>query len=124
MSGWHKSVFPTVTLFSSISTLLCCALPALLVSLGAGAAIIGLVSTFPQLIWLSEHKVALFGFAGVMLVISAVSRHAARGAPCPIDPQQAKACMRLRQISAGIFYFSLLVYGVAFFFAFLARYLI
>ena len=124
MSRWHKSIFPTMTLFSSVSTLLCCALPALLVSLGAGAALVGLVSMFPQLIWLSAHKVALFGVAGLMLAGSAVSRYAARGAPCPIDPAQAKACMRLRRISAGIFYFSLLVYGVGFFFAFIARYLV
>lgn len=124
MSVWYKSIVPTVTLFSSVGTLLCCALPALLVSVGAGAAVIGLVSTFPQLIWLSEHKIGLFVFAGVMLAASATGRYAARNAPCPIDPQQAKACIRLRRTSAWIFYFSLGIYGIGFFFAFIARYLI
>ena len=51
----HRSVLPTLTLFGSFSTLLCCALPALLVSLGAGAVTIGLVSAVPQLIWLLCH---------------------------------------------------------------------
>ena len=118
--GLHKGILPTLTLFGSFSTLICCALPALLVSLGAGAAVIGLVSTFPELIWLSEHKIGLFIFAGVMLTISGISRYLTRNAPCPIEPAQAKACLRLRRISAGIFYFSLLIYIVGFYFAFIA----
>ncbi len=124
MRKLHDHVLPTLTLFGSLGTLLCCALPALLVSLGAGAAVIGLVSTFPQLIWLSEHKVGLFIFAGAMLLASGVSRYMTRNAPCPIDPKEAQACKRLRRISSGIFYFSLMVYTVGFFFAFLAKYLI
>ena len=118
----HKSILPTLTLFGSFSTLICCALPALLVSLGAGAAVIGLVSTFPQLIWLSEHKIGLFIFAGLMLAISGISRYMTRHASCPVDPVEAKACEKLRRISLGVFYFSLTVYTVGFFFAFIARY--
>ena len=45
-----------LSLFASSSTLVCCALPALLVALGAGAALSSLVSVFPQVVWLSEHK--------------------------------------------------------------------
>jgi hypothetical protein len=120
----HTGIVHTLTLFSSFSTLLCCALPALLVSLGAGAAVIGLVSAFPQLIWLSEHKTALFVFAGLMLVISGVNRYLTRNAPCPIDPAQAKSCLRLRRISGGVFYVSVLIYTTGFFFAFVARYFI
>ncbi len=120
----HKGILPTLTLFGSFSTLICCALPALLVSLGAGAAVAGLVSAVPQLIWLSEHKVGLFAFAGVMLLISSFSCYVSRDASCPIDPEEAKACLKLRRISLGIFYFSLLIYAVGFFFAFIAKYLV
>jgi hypothetical protein len=119
-----KSVIPTLALFGSISTLLCCALPALLVSLGAGAALISLVSAVPQLIWLSEHKIGLFVFVGVMLMLSGVSRYMTRNAPCPTDAAAAEACQRLRRISFGIFCFSLAMYLVGFFFAFIARYVI
>lgn len=111
----------TVALFGSLSTLFCCALPALLVSIGAGAAVIGLVSTFPQLIWLSEHKVGLFIFAGIMLTISGVMRYLTRNAPCPANPAKAKACMRMRRFSLGIFLFSLVMYSVGFYFAFIAQ---
>ena len=34
---WRDSIGPTLALFGSASTLLCCALPALLISIGAGA---------------------------------------------------------------------------------------
>ncbi len=116
----RNSVLSTAALFGSFSTLICCALPALLVSLGAGAAVAGLVSAIPQLVWLSEHKVPLFIFAGLMLALSGISRYLTRNAPCPIDPSQAKACMRMRRLSFRIFLFSLAMYATGFFFAFIA----
>jgi hypothetical protein len=116
----RNSILPTLTLFGSFSTLICCALPALLVSLGAGAVMIGLISAVPQLIWLSEHKVALFIFAGCMLILSGVTRYLTRNAPCPLDARQAKACMRMRRISLGVFIFSVVLYATGFFFAFIA----
>lgn len=117
----RKGILPTLALFGSFSTLFCCALPALLVSLGAGAALVGLVGAVPQLVWLSEHKVPLFTFAGVMLTASGVARYAGRHAPCPADPAKAKACRRLRRLSTGVFCFSLALYATGFYFAFIAH---
>ncbi len=119
----HKTILPTISLFSSFSTLLCCALPALLVSLGAGAALAGLVSAIPELIWLSEHKIALFIFSGIMLTVSGISRYLSRNAACPTDIIQAKSCLGLRRFSTVIFYASLFIYGVGFFFAFIINWL-
>lgn len=116
----RKSIVPTLALFGSLSTLICCALPALLVSIGAGAAVIGLVSTFPQLIWLSQHKMELFISAGVMLILSGIMRHLNRNAPCPADPAKARACILLRRLSRSIFLFSLIMYLLGFYFAFIA----
>jgi len=108
-----------LTILSSFSTLVCCALPAALVSIGAGAALASVVTAVPQLVWLSEHKIQLFAFAGIMLVLSGVSAYRNRKAPCPADPMQARSCMRLRRWSASIFYFSAAIYVIGFFFAFL-----
>ncbi|MES2985216.1 MAG: hypothetical protein V4735_08530 [Pseudomonadota bacterium] len=119
----YKKALHTFTLFGSFSTLICCALPALLVSLGAGATLVGLVSAVPQLVWLSEHKHELFIFAGAMLTLSAFSRYASRNAPCPADPAKAASCRRMRRISVVVFCVSLGLYGVGFFFAFIAQYL-
>src|SRR5215471_791357 len=110
----------SVALLGSLGTLLCCALPALLVSLGAGAAMAALVTNMPQLVWLSEHKDPLFIIAATMLVISGATTYLNRRLPCPTDPQKAKSCIRVRRLSASIFFVSLSIYAVGFFFAFVA----
>jgi hypothetical protein len=112
-------VLEALTILSSFGTLVCCALPALLVSLGAGAVLASLVTAVPQLVWVSEHKIPLFAFAGFMLALSGISSYRNRRSPCPTDPVQAKSCLRLRRLSARIFYLSSVVYLIGFFFAFL-----
>lgn len=113
-------VIESVALLGSLGTLLCCALPAMLVSLGAGAAMASLVTNVPQLVWLSEHKIPLFLFAAVMLVISGATTYVNRGSPCPVDPVQARSCQRVRRLSAGLFAISALLYLIGFYFAFVA----
>jgi hypothetical protein len=108
-----------LTILSSFSTLLCCAVPAALVSIGAGAALASVISAVPQLVWISEHKIPLFAFAGFMLVLSGISTHRNAISPCPADPAQAESCMRLRRLSARIFYGSTVMYVIGFVFAFL-----
>jgi len=93
----------TGSLLASSATLLCCVLPAVMVSLGAGAAVVGLVSAFPQLVWLSEHKVGAFSVAAVLLLASGVLILKARSLPCPADPGAARTCQRLRRISAVLY---------------------
>jgi len=93
-------------LLASSVTLVCCVLPAVLVALGAGAALAGLVTAVPQLVWLSEHKPLVFGSAAALLAVSGMALWYGRNLPCPIDPDAAQACRRLRRLSA-------LLYGVA-----------
>jgi hypothetical protein len=112
-------VLEALTILSSFSTLLCCAIPALLTSIGAGAALASVIAAVPQLVWLSEHKNQLFAFSGVMLILAGVSACRNRRARCPADPVRAKSCMRLRRWSARIFCFSAVIYAIGFFFAFL-----
>lgn len=109
-----------LSLFTSASTLVCCALPALLVTLGMGAALAGLVTAVPQLIWLSEHKTAVFGLAALLLVAGGWMQWNARNAPCPVDPAAAKSCMKLRRNGRIIYFVSLGLYLTGFFFAFVA----
>jgi len=111
------------SLFASSSTLVCCALPALLVALGAGAALSSLVSVFPQLVWLSEHKVALFVVAGLMLLASGLMQWQNRTAPCPLDPALRRSCLKTRKISATLYGSSLLIYVTGGLFAFVLPWL-
>jgi hypothetical protein len=88
------------------------------VSLGAGAALAGLVTAIPQLVWLSAHKALVFAVAGAMLVLSGVLLWRARGLPCPADPDLANACRRLRAWSARLWVIAALLTGLGAVFAF------
>jgi hypothetical protein len=105
-------------LLASSATLLCCVLPAALVAIGAGAALAGLVAAVPQLIWLSEHKPLVFGIAGTLLAVSGVALWVRRRAPCPVDPQLARSCQRLRRVSFVIYALALISFGAGAAFAF------
>lgn len=108
------------SLFASTTTLVCCALPALLVTVGAGAALSALVSAVPQLVWLSEQKDAIFVAAGAVMAASAWLQWRNRRAPCPIEPALRAACLRTRRMSAVVLGVSVLIYGVGAWFAYLA----
>jgi hypothetical protein len=105
------------TLLASTATLVCCVLPAVLVSLGAGAVLVGLVSSFPQLVWLSEHKVGVFAVAGALLGVGGVTIWHARSLPCPVESAAARACMRLRRISAVLYGISVASFATGILFA-------
>jgi hypothetical protein len=111
------------TLLASCGTLVCCALPALLVAAGAGAVLAGLVSAVPQLVWLSEHKELLFGIAGVMLAASGWLQWRNRTAPCPADPRLRDACLRTRRTSLRVYWASVGVYAIGAWFAFVLPWL-
>ena len=113
-----------LSLFTSTGTLICCALPAMLVALGAGAALSTLISAVPGLVWVSEYKEAVFVFAGVMLTVSGWLQWRGRFAPCPVDATKRNACLRTRRSSAMVYGASVLVFMVGGFFAFMLPLLI
>ncbi|MEO6746827.1 MAG: hypothetical protein ABIN08_20300 [Caldimonas sp.] len=90
----------------------------MLVALGAGAALASLVTVFPQLVWSSEHKTALFVFAGMMLVFSGTLQWRNRTAPCPTDPVLRSACLKTRKVSRTLYGLSIATYLVGAWFAF------
>ncbi len=122
MKGVYRKniTLPLISLLSSFGTLICCALPALLVSLGAGAVLAGLITNFPQLLFLSKYKIYVFSIAGLLITISGYMLWVNRNAPCPIDPMAAKLCNRLRKLSIYIYFFSLIIFITGLFFAFFA----
>lgn len=80
-------------LFTTSGTLLCCALPITLVSLGLGATVAGLASSAPWLIALSQYKGWMFLLSAILIALAtwAVYRP---GRSCPTDPELAAACAR------------------------------
>jgi mercuric ion transport protein len=58
------------SLFSSFSTLICCALPSVLVLLGMGTTVASLLTAAPWLVSLSRHKIWIFTIAGTLISLS------------------------------------------------------
>lgn len=113
-------LLPSLSLFASLSTLICCALPAALVTLGMGAVMAGLVTAVPGIVWFSVNKALVFGVSGALLLASGVWQWRARSMPCPADPAQARACLRMRAISWWIWGVSVVLFAMGAFFAFFA----
>ncbi|HED35409.1 MAG TPA: hypothetical protein ENJ08_14535 [Gammaproteobacteria bacterium] len=107
------------TLFASSGTLICCALPIILVTLGLGATVASLTSALPFLIVLSKHKIWVFIFSGIMLTISGWVIYRANQS-CPADPQQAKICNSAKIWNKRIYWTSVIIWGIGFIAAFVA----
>jgi hypothetical protein len=108
-----------LTLFTSSGTIVCCAIPALLVSIGAGAALSSLITVFPQLVILSVYKIPIFIGAFMMLIISGILQYRSRNLPCPADKKQAYACMQTRKVSMIIYFTSVGIFIIGLLFAFI-----
>ena len=97
-------------LFSSTGTLLCCALPSLLVFLGFGASVASFLSSAPWLVSLSRHKAWLFAASAIVIVSNLyyVYRVAPRmlivSGACAADDQDA--CARATRMSRVMLWLS------------------
>jgi hypothetical protein len=113
------SVLPaTLALFTSVTTLICCALPAMLVMIGMGAVWSGVIGAFPGITWFGANKHIVFTVTGLVLAASGAWQWHARNLPCPIDPMKARACTRLRRISWTLWAISVTAFCIGGFFAF------
>lgn len=117
--AFRETAAPAVALVTSLSTLICCTLPAVMITLGMGAALSSLTSNVPQLIWLSAHKPLVFGGSFVLLCLAWFVRYLTRNMPCPADPAQAKLCSRLRAIGGWVLYIGFGVWAIGAFSAFI-----
>ena len=107
-----------LALFTSTGTLVCCALPITLVSLGMGATVISLTSNFPFLMTLSEHKLWVFALSGLLLCVGWLVYKRER--VCPVEPEMADLCQRSQKWNRRILWVSVVIWSIGFFAAFLA----
>ncbi len=118
-SNGNESRVTYFTLFTTTGTLVCCALPIIFVTLGAGAVVATVTNTFPFLITLSLYKVWVFAFSGLMLAISGWLMYRP-GRACPTDPELGKKCDSAHKWNKRIYWSSVVIWGIGFFAAFLA----
>jgi mercuric ion transport protein len=110
------------SLFSSFSTLVCCALPSVLVLLGMGTAVASLLSAAPWLVSLSRHKIWTFSIAGTLIAASFVMTYAIAprlrdGESCAAD--DPTTCGEVSKVSRFILWVSALIWSGGFFVAYL-----
>jgi mercuric ion transport protein len=97
-----------MSLFTSLGTLLCCALPSLLVLLGLGATVASALSAFPFLVTLSRHKLWIFLASGLLIAVSFISlyyiapRLQARALGCDIGDPRCQTASRFSRVALWI----------------------
>ncbi|MGI8958749.1 MAG: hypothetical protein ACR2IV_03105 [Bryobacteraceae bacterium] len=114
--------FSCLSLFTSFSTLLCCALPSLFVLFGLGATVASVLSAAPWLVELSHHKNWVFTVAGLLIASNflyvyriAPELQRRREACSPDDPA---ACQTATRFSRAVLWTSGILYLIACFSAY------
>ncbi len=100
-------------LFASFSTLICCALPILLVSLGMGAVVASLASNVPFLITLSLHKTWVFVISAIILLLATWALYRL-GRACPTNPDLALACITAQKWNTRFLWSSIAIWVIGF----------
>lgn len=104
-------------LFSSVGTLLCCALPSVLVLFGLGATVASVLASAPWLVALSRHKAWVFATSAALIVgnFYYVYRLAPRllrqSGACDIDDP---SCARASRTSRVLLWLSVALFVAAF----------
>ena len=105
-----------LSLFTSIGTLLCCALPSLLVLLGLGATVATVLSAAPWLVAVSRHKHWVFAISGaliagnVLYIYKLAPALRRERAACPTDAPEA--CNTASRISRIVLWLSAALYVI------------
>ena len=102
-----------LVLFASSTTLVCCALPILLVSIGLGAVSASLFATVPFLVTLAQYKAWMFGASGGVLAFTAWLLCRSDRA-CPADPELAALCESAHRWNTKLFWVSIGIWAVGF----------
>jgi mercuric ion transport protein len=108
------------SLFTSVSTLLCCALPSLLVLFGLGASVASMLSFLPWLVTLSHYKRVTFFISGVLILLSFVNMYylAPRLRAQQCSPDNPTACEDASRASKVLLWISAVLYALGFFVAY------
>ena len=115
---FNEGTVTVLTLFASTGTLVCCALPIMLVTLGLGSAVVGLTSALPWLVTLSRHTEWVFAISALLLAGGGWMLYR-RGRSCPADPKLGRLCSNLDRWNRGIYWTSVAIWALGFFAAYL-----
>jgi mercuric ion transport protein len=115
-SSVSASLLSYVSLFTSVGTLLCCALPSLLVLAGLGASVASTLTSLPWLVTLSKHKGWTFVVSGFLIALSSLNMYylAPRLKTNACAPNNLSACVHASRFIKVLLWVSLAIYIVGF----------
>jgi mercuric ion transport protein len=115
-----SSLLSYFSLFTSVGTLLCCALPSLLVLAGLGASVASTLSAMPWLVTLSRYKQWTFAASGILIALCFLNTYyvAPRVKAKTCSPDNPSACEDVSKFSKVLLWFSAAIYVVGFFTAY------
>ena len=113
-----ESLLPFFGLFTSVSTILCCALPIILVTLGIGAVFANLTASFPFITWLAERSLYLFTIATNLLLIGGYFIFI-KPQTCPADKKLAEICNKTKKFNKIVWWMSVIILAISFFFKYI-----
>jgi hypothetical protein len=105
-----------LALFTTSSTLLCCALPILLVSLGLGSVVASMNYNIPGMFWLAQHKYWTLALSALLLSVLAWIIWRPKQS-CPTDPELARYCENSKKWNKRIFWLSVIIWCMGVFFS-------
>ena len=116
----RSAILGYFSLFTSVGTLLCCALPSLLVLFGLGASVAAMLSFLPWLVALSHHKQWTFAVSGLLIAFGFVNMYLIAPRLRTIDACEPGhiACGEASRLSKVVLWVSLAIYAVGFFVAY------
>lgn len=116
---FRESLLNVLALFTTTGTLVCCAIPIALVTLGLGSVVVGMTNAAPWLISLTEHKSWVFGGSAFLLLIAGWTLYRS-GRTCPTDPELARKCATMDRWNRRVYWTSVVLWIVGFVAAYLA----
>ena len=114
----NSLIVTILAFFTSCSTLFCCALPIILVSLGFGAVSSSLISNYAFITILAEYSITLFILAFILLSLSGYLLFF-KVSFCPANPEYAKICLLCKKTAKIMWFISLFILFVAIFFKYI-----
>ena len=118
----RNALLSYLSLFTSFGTLLCCALPSLLVLVGLGATVASFLSVVPWLVTLSRHKNWVFAVSGALIAANVgytyvlAPRLRRANQSCPADAPEA--CDAATTTSRALLWISAAIYLIGVFSAY------
>jgi mercuric ion transport protein len=113
-----ESILPFFGLFTSLATIMCCALPIILVTLGMGVVFANLTANFPFITWLAMKSLYLF-IVAIFLLLAGGYFIFLRPQTCPADKKLAQICNKTKKFNKITWWLSVVILVISFFFKYI-----